>query len=1217
MSRVSEEITRQRKELVFAAVKKESQGIRQSEIAEELGFETRTVYNYLVALETEGKIYKDDRTPNWHLDPDFVETRLQSVDLTNEQAFVLYLAVRLLVKQSDKRNDSAESALHKLADALKSTFGISDEIREASYELVERDHDDKYHNHFTKIISAYLRHSSIKLTYQSQHSEQPFTTQFDTYRIEPSSIGYSTYLIGYSSHVDAVRTYKLERVVDVEVIHRSHYDIPKEYRGLKLLRSAWSIIMGPDKVKVVLRFSPRVKKRVLETEWHPLQEEPIDDPEKAGWLRWQVEVADTIDMQPWVRGWGADVEVLEPAELRESMINHVKRSAKSYQITAEQHDPYARLLRLWGKTTAQPELFHPALYHIIDVANIAYWLLSRHASPRWRMVLEQTLACDADGLQEWLPFIIALHDIGKISVPFQAQNKGQKDRLSADGFDFGRYDPISSHKELHHTLVGYLHLENSQTLAQFPTSLRKAILRMVAGHHGRYQMPESRHRRDWDSTLAESSEWAALREQAVALLKKQFFVVAPPRWQEPANISAAIAMLNGFAILCDWLGSDKAYFEPKESMGLLDYLWHSRQQAYRRLESADFFRPISSSVPTRFVDLFGFAPRPMQAAIDEIPDTLLEKATLTIIEDQTGSGKTEAALALAHRIGRIRGTDELYIALPTTATSNKMFERTQKFLREQLNLDHQLVKLVHGQDYTENELRLKFDEVMENGEEAHPSLAWFAPKKQALLAPFGVGTIDQAEMTALNVKHNALRQIGLAGKVVILDEVHAYDSYMMTIIERMLRWFAEIGTSVILLSATLPSKKRKSLTEAYLGDSEDSAESPAFSTAYPALITVGANGCHAAEPSADADRAVQIKVSTLHQTETAEKAQWLLDQIAEGGCACWITNLVKNAQELYQAVRALDETVACTLLHARFPLEDRQKLEQKINTDFGKEGKRPHRAIVIGTQVLEQSLDLDFDLMVSDLAPIDLLLQRIGRLHRHQRATRPIAHAVPRVYVHTLLEDGAPKLGNEQYVYSPYILLKSWQEIAQREQFDLPTEYRPMIEAVYAEGKPSADHPLGKAYEKWYEKEINLSQHAQNQLTAEPQRKRAFCDATGVTYSDDEESNAWINAKTRWSEQESITILPLELSADGKTILLPNQPDMKIAIGRLATQAEQIALLKRHIRISNRELVTEIKKQDRPKLFESPLLRNCYPLWLVDGHHQSLDVYLDPQLGLV
>ena len=320
MPRIDEKTKLQRLERVLILLQRHDQGLTEAEITEELRYERRSTNNYLNQLEREGKAYKHGLY--WY-PLKLKESRLRSFDLSPEEAVTLYLGARLLVKQQDKRNEPAETALLKLAQVLKADAGVGDEIEQAAMELSGRQELGDYQPVFRDVVRSYIYRKKVELIYKPLGWKKPFTTMFSTYLLEPSLIGFSTYLIGHSKIVDSLRAYKLERVISARLTSES-YSVPHDFPGLDILRSSWSIVLGEETVQVRLRFSPRVRERVLETRWHPSQQ-TFEDPDKPGWLRWQVQVADTLDMLSWIRGWGADVEVLEPKELRLSLVKEVQK----------------------------------------------------------------------------------------------------------------------------------------------------------------------------------------------------------------------------------------------------------------------------------------------------------------------------------------------------------------------------------------------------------------------------------------------------------------------------------------------------------------------------------------------------------------------------------------------------------------------------------------------------------------------------------------------------------------------------------------------------------------------------------------------------------------------------------------------------------------------------------------------------------------------------
>ncbi len=908
------------------------------------------------------------------------------------------------------------------------------------------------------------------------------------------------------------------------------------------------------------------------------------------------------------------------------------------------------LLAFWGKTPkpGEPaERYHPAIFHMLDVAFVAEALLREGAPRLRRALLHAWHGCDPEALLAWLPFLIALHDIGKISAAFQGQVEPQRQRLVEAGVRFQ-----ARGIELYHAEVSalWLHQFLQQREGFDSPALLWALRDAMGGHHGRFaeaEMPNIRKR----LLVSERGEprWASWRDMTYTLLRERLAPSSPmlAAVGTPHHIRTATAALTGFIIWCDWMGSNEQDFPASPELTVDQYMVEGRRRAAAALQQHALRATRPAPHYPGFGALFPEAtcPRPLQQLVDTLPADELRGPMLAVIEAPTGEGKTEAALMLARRLAAGSAIDEIFFALPTMATGNQMFKRLDRFYQQQYGKAG-AVRLTHSQavaleaDLRRAALANDNDPADPDGRSADAALEWFVGPKKAMLAPFGVGTVDQVELAGLNVRHYALRLFGLAGKVVVIDEVHAYDAYMSTILAHTLTWLARLGCSVILLSATLPAARHRMLAAAFLRGLGDEAEpAVAVDAPYPAVSLYGA-GWHRCE-SCGVFRGEQRFTLRLAQQRTPEEeARYLLDLVRDGGAVARLCNRVDDAQAIYAALRQALPDASHVLLHARFPLHQRQQREERIEELVGKSTSRGagDRVIIVGTQVLEQSLDYDVDVMVSDFAPIDLLLQRAGRLHRHNRAgKRPSAHAVPVLEV-TLPYDavGKPNWDRWAPIYAPYILWRSLAVLRARMQgveceIVLPHDYRPLIEAVYGE----ADELVGSEYaaeidgaRERYRRELDEQQgKGRRPLTPDPTSSDPITYYGGYAYIDDEsgEAASLQLAKTRLGDR--ITLVPL-YRLDGELALDP-AGTFRLSSDVVPDPEQQKDLLAHAVPLSDRRVIAAYRDERRPRELRWPwperelprLVRSLHPLLLDPQSRRATiadrQLRLDPDLGLV
>lgn len=663
----------------------------------------------------------------------------------------------------------------------------------------------------------------------------------------------------------------------------------------------------------------------------------------------------------------------------------------------------AEYFKYWGKARPASEdgaACHLLAYHCLDVAAVGAVFLSRH--PQLVSALSEPLGLRSGVFRAWSVYFLALHDIGKFAQSFQRQaesvfaNLQNKTPTKVSGT---RHDTLGYVLWREHVWPQVINPNDPFGLGESLLDCKESLgiwAECVTGHHGK--PPEkSNHSLSESFTTADREAAAHFIEHLDFLLPKSGLSGIDDEQFEWAMRSVSW-WLAGIAVLSDWLGSNRDYFpyEDNASVGLEAY-WQ------RALELAEVAIAESHTLPA--------APGPARDILELLP-TLAEPTELQnlahslplstdpqifILEDLTGSGKTEAAVMLAHRLMQQGDADGVFFALPTMATANAMYKRIREFHRLLFALPEQAsLVLAHSQRRLVAEFSASVLMVQqppeeaaskESGEETASAYcaAWLADNtKKALLASLGVGTIDQVLMSILHSKHQSMRLLGLFRKVLIVDEVHANDSYVHRLLCVVLRFHAAAGGSAVLLSATLPQAMRAQLLEAFaLGRNEKSIP-PLVENTYPLLTRWSLEGVttHPVEAPERARR--DVAVSFIRAPEEATKL--IVDAANAGHCVCWIRNTVNDATASYDELRGvLGDQV--TLFHARFMMGDRLDIEQVVLARFGKESTSAGRSgqVLVATQVVEQSLDLDFDVMISDLAPIDLLIQRAGRLHRHPR----------------------------------------------------------------------------------------------------------------------------------------------------------------------------------------------------------------------------------------
>jgi len=725
----------------------------------------------------------------------------------------------------------------------------------------------------------------------------------------------------------------------------------------------------------------------------------------------------------------------------------------------------------WGKArpadSAGPK-WHPLAYHMLDVAAVARALLKARRLTRARAAW--LLGMTEDEVNVILPVIAGLHDLGKFGRAFQSKASDFWNEAQS-GTEIPRF--ISTRR---HDADGWLvwaegGVANNVTGSVWPEARNALDILMMASvaHHGR---PICRSAADAKLFLAFGP--GVLAAQAfsadiVRLLVAKPVTSAPPKDNDAYRTSHWLA---GFVTLSDWVGSNTYWFPYRApDLDMAAYWNMTCTMADDAVRDAGLRGALPAPLAS-FAQVSGMdaPPSPVQHWAETV--TLPKEPSLIIIEDVTGSGKTEAAQMLVHRLMEMGLGSGAYWAMPTQATANAMYDRQAKMISRLFHADtHPYLALAHGQaalsdPFQSSILRDGRAEIAYgNGQDdadytaSASCAAWLAhDRRTALIADVGAGTIDQALLAVLPAKFNTMRLFGLAEKILVLDEAHAYDAYVQAEIEGLLAFQAALGGSAIILSATLPLEMRRQFARSWqraMGIRHPPTP-VTKSDGYP-LATIVRKSAVEEYPLGAADRGRRkVPVRLIHHETEAIAA---IQSAAKAGAAVvWIRNTVDDALIAADLLRA--ENVEPLLFHARFAQYDRQRREAEIMAIFGKNGTTKNRRgrVLIATQVVEQSLDLDFDLMVSDLAPVDLLIQRAGRLRRHPErdAARPASVPFELVVLTPPFADEPDenwireKLPGTAAVYrNPTILWRTARALARENAIVAPDGLRELVEEVY------------------------------------------------------------------------------------------------------------------------------------------------------------------------
>lgn len=704
--------------------------------------------------------------------------------------------------------------------------------------------------------------------------------------------------------------------------------------------------------------------------------------------------------------------------------------------------------------------------HLVDSACAAALIADRWISKPVMSHLEESLVLAADEVRIFYIWLAATHDLGKATISFQEQLENSEHSYLVDavidaGLPMEKSVAETQIDRFPHSIASAVIIQQWLLERGCKKPLSNSIAAVAGAHHG--IADEAINEGTLSIFNSFDARWRKVQKELLDGIA-EMTGIEPVLEKLKANRridSGVLQSLTGLVVMADWIASNEEAFE----LG-------GRGTQVQRVKNADKNIQLTApwapdvrdweDIDVEFQQLFSwpssFKARTVQRVLVEQVKELREPSII-ILEAETGVGKTEAGLAAAQIIGENTGAQGIFFATPTMATADGLFARTKLWASNSApGNDAVSLNLAHSKNsLSEDFQNLRFKGIGHDSEEFGNVVArqWFSGRNRGLLSNIVVGTIDQVLMMSLKKRYSMLRHVGIAGKIVIFDEIHSYDVYTSEYIRTTIEWLRNYGVTVIVMTATLPPERRNELISAYT-----EARIPTdFDDAYP-LITIGTNASVKQVPIEPPPTDAVLSLDLLGEEEFLPKVEEL---VGEGGCILIICNTIARAQSAFRELRArFHEPDEVVLHHSGFVAWERMAKEGTLRKELGPDSHigagRPSRRIVMATQVAEQSLDIDADALITDFAPMDLLVQRIGRVHRHKRpdSDRPENLRKPKVFLRGV-EVQPPELEFESgtaAVYDTKVLISTYRELMDGHgglrNFRRPDDTAPFVRATYA-----------------------------------------------------------------------------------------------------------------------------------------------------------------------
>ncbi|MGW0734428.1 CRISPR-associated endonuclease Cas3'' [Streptomyces sp. NPDC002851] len=786
-------------------------------------------------------------------------------------------------------------------------------------------------------------------------------------------------------------------------------------------------------------------------------------------------------------------------------------------ISHQSREPDVRAA--WAKLgTKRDAVPHPLICHALDTAAaaeaIARTMCRGAPGAGLRRMLEPLGEAEL-----WIAAMCGLHDLGKYSPTFQSLRLDVAERHlpKVAGRDMRRLleSPLEgARQDVHHGWYTAVHMREQLLLWGAKPDVARDIAMALGGHHGSF--PDASTLAGAQHSPGESGHalWANWRAGLVdAFLQAWAPTASTVAWGQVERDPGAMVVLAGLTTAADWVASDRrGLADVQGEFSLKQYTDQARRTEGKKVDGIRW----QAWMPPNDVSFHGLFPdksavRPIQKSVEELVASVSGPGIL-LMAAPAGEGKTEAGLQAVTSFVKKLDLAGFYVAMPTRVTSDQTYRRAAELLERlgatsPLQLLHSSAAEVLAAERSRKDragtlrpsgVALDIDlptaaAIHHQGtRQVREARSWFTQKKRGLLAPIGVGTIDQLLLAALRGRHNFLRLTGVSGKVVLFDEVHTYDEYQLTLLKALLTWLGFLSVPVVLQSATLSTRLSHALADCWVNGARTSA--PCGSDVpgqllptplpYPRVMWVEAQAAEPLVQHVAASAFAKDRVYRIHQPEDLSRDTWgqhvvsALELAAQDQCVGVFHNLATQVDRDAAAARKeIEERTGWTGieiygLHARMTDQERAQADTTVRGAFGPPDdpvtSRPTRAVVFGSPLLAEGLDIDFDTALIALAPIDRMLQAMGRVRRHLRerpgGNGPIPISIIGVWEETKTARNGQKTVTVHFprytttVTSTALLLRTWAVLRNRAEIRLD-DLQQLIDAVYG-AVPGQEDPI-------------------------------------------------------------------------------------------------------------------------------------------------------------